>query len=156
MDVHEIDRYVGIAERTEVFSPEEIETLYEILAEHEEEGYEIVSKKDGDVLQGYIIFGRTPFTQSGWDIYWLVVSPDSQRKGVGRYLIETAEKVMVQAHGYAVVRIETSSRDHYLSARTTYERCGYTRAAVIQDFYKRNDSLVMFTKNLESGATVRN
>jgi ribosomal protein S18 acetylase RimI-like enzyme len=150
MELHLIDQYVFCAEKTGVFSSEEITTLREILSD-ETNHYLILSKKDKGKLAGFIILGRTPFTAFGWDIYWVVVSPDFQRQGIGRALMALAEEEMFKrTPEHAVIRVETSSRPEYTSAHKLYMSCGYKKIGEIPNFYKQNDALFFFSKEIFS------
>ena len=44
--------------------------------------------------------------------------------------------------------IETSDTEHYAPARRLYERCGYTLAMLLQDFYHDSDGMCTYTKRL--------
>jgi ribosomal protein S18 acetylase RimI-like enzyme len=148
MELHVIDQYLFCAEKTAVFSAAEIKGLRDVLSDHTGH-YRICAKKKGSVLQGFAVFGQTPFTASSWDLYWLVVAPESQRQGVGRSLIETVEAEMMQVTPQEpIVRIETSSRGNYRGAHSLYCACGYTKVGEIPDFYAPGDALLIFSKRL--------
>lgn len=96
-------------------------------------------------LVGFICFGHNPVTDAIHDIYWIVVGPNAQRRGIGQALLGYAEDRVRDMAGRGI-RIETSSRPEYLAARGLYEACGYSRVAEIADFYKPGDGLRVYMK----------
>ena len=54
----------------------------------------------------------------------------------------------LRAIGARLVRVETSRLDGYGAARAFYERLDYPVAAVIPDFYKPGDDLLVICKRL--------
>ncbi|MCS7166876.1 MAG: N-acetyltransferase [Gemmatales bacterium] len=98
-------------------------------------------------VAGFVIFGPTPLTVHTWDIYWIAVSRDVQRHGIGSRLLESAE-ARIRAQRGKLVRVETSSLPTYEATRRFYEKHGYQRAGVIPDFYADGDDLVIYYKRL--------
>ena len=112
---------------------------------------------DGDRLLGYACAGPTPATEGTFDLYWLAVDRTAQGKGVGRALVREVEREL-RDRGARMLLAETSSRPDYENTRAFYQRCGYTEAARIQDFYAPADDRIMLTTRLttrERGAATR-
>lgn len=149
MHTNDLNQYLACAQRTGVFSKDEVLTLKDILLDGTKH-YTVLNKKEGDELKGFIIFGRTPFTAYAWDIYWVVINPDFQRQGLARQLLKEAEQKMreILPQGDPIIRIETSSRDEYNGARSLYLSRQYIKVCEIPHFYKKNDSLVIFSKHV--------
>jgi ribosomal protein S18 acetylase RimI-like enzyme len=104
------------------------------------------SKPDG--IAGFAFYGPTPCTVGTWDLYWIVVHPSFQGSGIGRGLLERAERDMRSA-GARMCVIETSSRDDYSMTRRFYLACGYQEVARIADFYDTGDDRVTYAKQFE-------
>ncbi|MFO0873245.1 MAG: GNAT family N-acetyltransferase [Phycisphaerales bacterium] len=98
-------------------------------------------------LVGYVCFGRISFTQTSYDVYWIVVDPTAQRGGLGRLLLREAEAA-ITALGGTQVFIETAGRDLYAPTRRFYERSGYRVAARLDDFYAPGDAKVVYVKRM--------
>jgi len=96
---------------------------------------------------GYACFGPHPLTQATYDLYWIAVDPAAQGRGVGRALLARVE-AEVEACGGRLLLIETSDVPAYAAARRLYEAAGYSREAVVHDFYAPGDSLLIFSKHL--------
>ncbi len=101
------------------------------------------AEADG-VLAGWICWGPTPCTVGTYDLYWIVVDPDHQGRGLGGALLGAMEGRLPPAARLVVV--ETAGRPDYGPSRRFYEAHGYRRAATIPDFYAPGDDLVVYTK----------
>jgi ribosomal protein S18 acetylase RimI-like enzyme len=102
---------------------------------------------DLGLLLGFACYGSTPGTEATWDLYWIAVDPAGHRRGVGRALMDAAERAMVGANGRLVV-VETSSRADYGPTRAFYEALAYRATARIPEFYAAGDDLIVYTKQL--------
>ncbi|HLM73705.1 MAG TPA: GNAT family N-acetyltransferase [Polyangiaceae bacterium] len=98
-------------------------------------------------LAGYLCYGRTPMTTSTYDLYWIATSPDFARSGIASGLVATMEAEIAREGG-GLVRVETGSREGHGAAVHFYDAIGFTRAAVIDDFYAPGDDLLIFTKRI--------
>jgi ribosomal protein S18 acetylase RimI-like enzyme len=108
--------------------------------------YEALIAEEGDPI-GYVCFGATPMTQATFDVYWIVVAPQAQGRGVGRGLLAHVESALAD-RGAHTIRIETSSLEGEGGAVRFYERSGYARVGLIENFYRLGDDLVTLTKRL--------
>ncbi len=173
----EFDAIMEITKRAAVFNEKEVYTVTELLAGYEEgpeiSGYNFLScrwvahptqrapasrtgrernaaeSKDaqpGRVI-GYACWGPRDLSGNGYDLYWICADPNVHGKGVGRALMHAVEEEICRRNGAWLV-IETSDTDHYAPARRLYERCGYTLAMLLKDFYKDGDGLCTYTKRL--------
>ena len=134
-----------------VFSPEEIDVAEELARERLDKGtssdYEFLFAEAGETLAGYACFGRIPLTRASYDLYWIVVGPDQQRRGVGQQLLARVEDVL-RARGGGNLYVETSSRPSYEAARRFYTSAGYRECGRFPDFYAPGDAKVVFVKRL--------
>jgi ribosomal protein S18 acetylase RimI-like enzyme len=139
-----------------IFRPEEVSCAIELLdaalAQAEGNTYEVLvategTGPDGDAPLGYACFGRTPMTESTYDLYWLVVSARVRGRGIGRALLTGLEEHL-RASGGRTIRVETSSLEGQGGAVRFYEGTGFARAGVIPNFYRKGDDLVIFAKAL--------
>ena len=143
--------YLKIAEQTSAFNPAEIEILDEVLTDCFDDPkttYILFEEKDNDRLLGFAIFGRSPMTKFSWDIYWIVVDKEFQRKGIGKKLQERIESHVLKQDKKANLVVETSSKPEYDATRNFYANSGFKEMGRIPDFYNENDSLVIFYKRL--------
>jgi ribosomal protein S18 acetylase RimI-like enzyme len=153
---------------TAVFSPAEIDVALQLFdATVRDEGatgaddahvpdYEFTGAFEGERLLGYACAGPTPATEGTFDLYWLAVDAAAQGKGIGTALVREVERGL-HHRGARMLLVETSSRPDYSNTRAFYERCGYSEAARIKDFYAPADDRIMLTTRLtpERGAATR-
>lgn len=143
---------------TGVFSKEEIVVARELIdsglgLSGRDDGYKLLVAElaadapEAERIIGYVCYGQTPFTRSGWDLYWLATRPDQQRRGTGRILCAAME-AEIRSAGGTHIRVETSGTEGYHAARMFYERVGYQQMARLPDFYKPGDDLYTFLRRL--------
>jgi GNAT superfamily N-acetyltransferase len=142
-----------LVESTGFFSRAEINVAEELVVERitkgAPSGYHFVFVDVNGQTSGYACYGPVPMTASAFDLYWIVVAPESQGKGIGRLILLETERLIRQAGG-AMVYAETSGRPQYESTRAFYERMGFRVASVLEDFYAPGDSKVTYVKMLSA------
>jgi D-alanine-D-alanine ligase len=143
-----------LVEETGFFSSEELDVAVELVDESlslgKTAGYEFLfadAPGEPHVLLGYSCFGPIPATASSFDLYWIAVAPGRQRGGLGGELIRESER-LAKAMGATQMFIDTAGREQYAPTRAFYERCGYYKAAVLDDFYAPGDAKVIYAKKL--------
>jgi ribosomal protein S18 acetylase RimI-like enzyme len=123
------------------------------LARPEVDDYRFILSLDAsdasERLAGYLCYGRTPMTQSTYDLYWIATSPTFSRSGVARGLLATMESEIAHAGG-GIIRVETGSREGHGAAVHFYDAVGFSRSAQIADFYAPGDDLLIFTKRVSA------
>lgn len=147
-DVQAVSR---LAAATDFFNAAEVGVAAELVSERlgkgEGSGYAFLFAEEEGALLGYACYGAIPGTQASYDLYWIVVHPRCQGQGLGRALIERTEALILRAGGHRVY-IETSARPQYAATRAFYERCGYRREALLEDFYAPGDGKLIYCKTL--------
>ena len=139
----------SILDRTPNFLPEEVKIARELIDEsvgRVETTYQtLVARQDTPV--GYVCFGRTPMTETTFDLYWIVVDAELQGHGIGRLLYQEMER-RVREQGGKLIRIETSSSEGYDATQAFYHRLGFQELNHINDFYREGDALITFIREL--------
>jgi len=134
---------LAVTANIDIFSDEEKDTVRELWDE-QEKGYNFLVAREGERLLGYSCFGERALTEGTYDLFWIAVDPSARRLGAGKALMRATESE-VQKRGGRLLVVETSGLDKYESTRTFYDAAGYEKEAVIRDFYKPGDDLVIFT-----------
>jgi ribosomal protein S18 acetylase RimI-like enzyme len=136
---------------TGFFSPEEqqiaVELAEERFAKGIASGYEFITAEHGSSLVGYVCYGPIAGTRSSYDLYWIAVHPEMQGRGLGQRIMELAETEIAKLGGTRVY-VDTSSREQYAPTRSFYERAGYRKDALLEDFYAPGDGKVIYVKVL--------
>jgi len=110
----------------------------------------ILAEKDGRVV-GYTCYGPILGTAGRFDLYWIVVDPAWQGRGIGKILLHAAEQAIRRAGGRRIY-VETSSRLLYETTRQFYLHAGYAQVASLPDFYAPNDHKIIYCKTLVAAA----
>lgn len=145
------EKYFKIANDTDVFNAEEKIVLKEMIQEclnNNGKNYFLFNEHLDTNILGFTIFGKIPFTDCAWDIYWLIVDKNYQGKGVGKKLLAQVENFLLKNYTRALIRVETSARKEYLHARNLYSKQGYNEIGRIPNFYSENDNLVTYYKKI--------
>lgn len=141
-----------LVDATGFFTAEEALVAVELIDEAAQKGYEgsgyaFVFAETPDGLLGYACYGPIPATVGSFDLYWIVVDPAAQGRGLGQALMKAVEREVATRNG-ARIWVDTSERPQYASTRAFYRRCGYTQSASLADFYAPGDGKAIFCKAL--------
>lgn len=142
-------RVEAMTRGTGLFRDDEIPVALEVFdgavgaatADYQAAGAEV----DGRLV-GWICWGPTPCTLGTFDLYWLVVDPAWQGRGLGGALLAEMERRI--AGRARLVVVETAGRPDYAATRAFYAGRGYQAVASIPDFYAPGDDQVTFVKTL--------
>ena len=134
---------LAVTANIDIFTQEEKDTVRELWDDRENGYHFLVARENGQVI-GYSCFGERALTQGTYDLFWIAVDPSSRRLGVGKTLMRASESEVRSCGGRLLV-VETSGLDKYESTRIFYQASGYEKEAVIRDFYRVGDDLVIYT-----------
>jgi D-alanine-D-alanine ligase-like ATP-grasp enzyme/ribosomal protein S18 acetylase RimI-like enzyme len=138
-----------IVDSTGLFRPAEIDVAVELvetrLAKGPASGYEFVFAEQKGEVVGYACFGPNTLTVASWDLYWICVDQSLHGQGIGRVLLDEAQRRIAAAGGKRIY-IETSHRADYAATRGFYERCGYKLVAVLEDYYAPADGKAIYVR----------
>jgi D-alanine-D-alanine ligase len=138
--------------QTGFFRADELEIAREVLDEALEKGeggpyQSFVAQDEKGRPAGWVCFGPTPCTLGTYDLYWIVVDPSRQSRGLGKVLMAFAERSVSDRGGRLVV-VETSGQSRYAPTRQFYHKLGYKEDSRIHDFYAPGDDKIVYTKRL--------
>ena len=145
---------LALTAATGFFKPHEVETLDEVLADYFKEARDdyghlaFTWEEDGAPI-GFAYYAPTEMTDRTWELWWIVVDPSRQGRGLGRQMLQFVEDDIRRRDG-RILLIETSSTAHYEPTRRFYLKNDYALAARIADFYADADDKVIFSKRLQS------
>ncbi len=151
--VHEADIAAvrKLTTKVGVFSEEESFVAGELVEDAcnrgEAAGYHFIFVEDNNQVIGYTCYGRIPFTDGRFDLYWIAVDPEYQRLKLGTALMQRSEQGVAQLGGKRVY-LETSSRTEYAPVRHFYDRHGYKKIIELENFYRDGDNKIMYYKIL--------
>ena len=88
-------------------------------------------------------------TEGTYNLYLIAVHKDFQDKGIGAAIMLHLEHLL-RERSVRILLVETSGLPEFEPTRAFYDKCLYTREAVIRDFYKESEDKVIFWKKLNS------
>ena len=137
--------------RTPGFREDDVQVALELIDDNLAKGshseYQFLVAAGRDRVLGYVCYGLIPLTQSSFDLYWIVVSPDQQRRRIAARLMAAMHEAIL-AQGGKRVYVDTSSTGLYAPARALYESQGYRVAAHFPDFYRDGDAKLVYCRVL--------
>ena len=86
-------------------------------------------------------------TEGTYNLYAIGVINDIQAKGVGGKMMSFIENHL-RDNGHRILIVDTSGTPEFKSSREFYTKLGYTKEAVIRDFWAEGDDKVVFCKQL--------
>lgn len=143
------ERLVELTEATNSFQPHEIEALRGVLDAYfgGDTGHACFASEVGGRIDGYVYLGVADMADRTWYVWWIAVDPTAQGKGVGKKLLVLAEDE-ARKRGGRLMLIETSGLPGYEPTRHFYSKHGYGQEAVLRDYYRDGDDMVVFRKRL--------
>ena len=142
-------KLIELINEIDLFTNEEREVALELINESinnpDQDYYNIfVYEEEGNII-GYHCTGKRTLTKGVYDLYWIVVSPYYQSKGIGKSLLLHSEEFVKKNNGRMMLA-ETSSKECYELTRNFYLKNNYEEIAQIKDFYSVGDNLIIFRK----------
>jgi ribosomal protein S18 acetylase RimI-like enzyme len=150
----DVGRVRSLVASTGFFNAAEAEVAADLVTERLTKGirsgYHFVLAERGSTLVGYACYGPIMGTQGSFDLYWIAVAPEDQRRGLGAQVYARAEAAMRKA-GAQHIYADTSSSDRYAPTRGFYQRVGFAEEARLDDFYAPGDGKIVYVKPLAAG-----
>lgn len=131
-----------------VFTPEEVRVALELIDEaiaKPDGAYRALGIAAANGIVGYTCYGRAPFTQFAYDLYWIAVDPSVQGTGAAQRLMAATEESVVSLGGRLLL-VETASKPSYARTRRFYEALQYREVARIRDYYAAGDDKIVCEK----------
>ena len=110
-----------------------------------EEIWFTATEQDIPIAIGYC--APEKFTEGTYNLYAIGVRADIQGKGIGRRMMAYLEETLKQ-RGNRILIVETSGTEDFKLTRRFYAQLGYSREAVIRDFWAEGDDKVIYWKKL--------
>ena len=152
----DVGRVRSLVASTGFFNAAEVDVAADLvterLAKGIRSGYHFILAERGSGLVAYACYGPIEGTQGSFDLFWIAVAPEEQRKGLGPQVFARAENAMRKA-GAKKIYVDTSSSDRYAGTRGFYQRMGFAEDARLPDFYGPGDSKVIYVKELAVDTT---
>ena len=86
-------------------------------------------------------------TDRTYNLYAIGIKNALQGQGIGKQMMAFIEAYLSEKGGRILI-VDTSSLPEYAQTRDFYQKIGYSKEAVIRDFWKEGDDKVTFWKKL--------
>ena len=147
----DVGRVRSLVASTGFFNAAEVEVAADLVTERLTKGirsgYHFVLAERGASLVAFACYGPIAGTQGSFELYWIAVSPEEQKKGLGAQLYARAEAAAAKA-GAKRIYADTSSSDRYADTRDFYHRMGFRESARLPDFYAPGDGKIVYVRAL--------
>ncbi len=143
------EHLLEIAAASGLFESEHLGELAGMLTTHFDDGTGdiwLTSEADQKPI-GVAYVAPERMTHGTWNLYWIAVHPDHQRKGQGKALLAHVEKLLAE-RGVRVLLVETAGTDDFDYVRAFYAKSGYHEEARIREFYEAGVDKVVYRKAL--------
>ncbi len=142
----DFDALIELATASGLFEPDQTELLAEMLRyPNEKEVW--FTDDDGSGPVGVAYMAPEKMTHGTWNLYWIAVHPDHQRKGRGRAILQHVEDWLTEKR-QRILLVETAGVEDFEYVRNFYANNGFESEARIRDFYAQGVSKVVFRKVL--------
>ena len=121
----------------------------ESVAEYAGRGTTYVARRDGEILGQYVFLHTRPFTA---EVVNIAVAPEYQRRGIATALLQHAVRTARDA-GFRLLEIGTG--DIGAGQIALYERCGFVRYGIDEDYFRKHYPAPIFENGVECRHMVR-
>ncbi len=92
--------------------------------------------------------GPEQLTNGTYNLFAIGIEKSMQGKGIGKKVMAFIENLLVQK-GKRLLIVDTSGTSEFELTRKFYEQIGYTKEAIIRDFWDKGDDKVVYRKSLK-------
>lgn len=110
-------------------------------------GHWLICEIDRVGVIGFSYTRPEELTEGTWNLLAIGFRTEYRGRGYGAQLIARVEQSLI---GARILIVETSGLDDFEVTRSFYETCGYTKEAVIRDYWADGDDKVIYRKSLKA------
>lgn len=143
-DIHALKRVI---DSSELFPSEMLDEMISgFLADEESTDIWLTYEQNGQPV-AIAFCAPERMTEGTYNLYLIAVHADQQGNGIGAQMMTYVESLLREQH-HRVLLVETSGLPEFERTRGFYDKLGYTREAVIREFYQEGEDKVVFWKKL--------
>ena len=121
----------------------------ESVADYAGRGTTYAACQSGQILGQYVLLHTRPFTA---EVVNIAVAPEYQRRGIATALLQHAVRTARDA-GFRLLEIGTG--DIGAGQIALYERCGFVRCGIDEDYFRKHYPAPIFENGVECRHMVR-
>jgi ribosomal protein S18 acetylase RimI-like enzyme len=104
---------------------------------------------DNGLPVGFCYAAPEKLAEGTYNMLAIAVLSSFQHKGYGGAIISKLED-MLREQGHRIIIADTSGSDEFAKTREFYKKNGYTKEAVIRDFWSEGNDKIVYWKSLRS------
>jgi GNAT superfamily N-acetyltransferase len=143
----DLEELKTIIETSELFPPDLLEGMLTDFFSNPETKDIWLTKLINEKPVAIAYFAPERLTTGTYNLYLIAVHRDLQGKGIGGELMNYIESSL-KLDGNRILLVETSGLPEFELTRKFYDKCNYSREAVIRDFYNEGEDKIVFWKKL--------
>lgn len=137
---------LSVATASGLFAPDQAELLSAMLYAPDDNDVWFTDEMSGRPV-GVAYLAPEKMTTGTWNLYWIAVHPDQQRRGRGTAILKHVQ-AWLRATGQRILLVETSGTADFDYVRRFYAAQGFEWEGRIRDFYEDGVDKVIFRKSL--------
>jgi ribosomal protein S18 acetylase RimI-like enzyme len=137
---------ITLATACGLFEPDQTELLAEMLRNPSETDVWFTDDLDGHPV-GVAYLAPEKMTHGTWNLYWIAVHPQQQKRGRGKLILQYVEN-WLRERDQRMLLVETAGVDDFDYVRKFYAANGFQAEAQIRDFYDDGVDKIVFRKLL--------
>jgi len=108
-----------------------------------------MTKEVNNTPVGLAFCAPEKMTEGTYNLYLIAVHKNIQGKGLGGEIMLYFE-TLLKEKGVRILIVETSALPSFKLTRKFYDKLGYTREAVIREFYQKGEDKIVYWKKLNN------
>lgn len=146
MSRHDLSAVASILDATGLFPSEMLANMAEPFLSGADSHIWLTACEGHEVL-GFAYCEPERMTDGTYNLLAIAVDPKRQSQGLGQLIVAAVEQAVTDSGG-RVLLVETSSLAEYERTRSFYDQLGFSREAVIREFYAKGEDKLVFWKPL--------
>ena len=142
----DFDALIALATASGLFEPEQTDIIAGMLRSPDENDVWFTDE-DAGIPVGVAYMAPEKMTHGTWNLYWIAISPERQRQGRGKAMLEHVQDWLIEQE-QRIILVETAGVDDFDYVRKFYSDNGFETEALIRDFYEAGVDKVVFRKSL--------
>lgn len=106
-----------------------------------------ITKEENNIPVAIAYCAPEKMTEGTYNLYLIAVHKSFQGQGLGREIMMYFETIL-KKKGVRILIVETSSLPSFELTRKFYDKLGYTKEAVIREFYQKGEDKIVYWKKL--------
>lgn len=145
----DLDDLKVIIDSTELFPSDMLNDMTADFFNHDDSADIWLTREHEGKAVAVVYCAPERMTEGTYNLYLIAVHKNLQGMGVGSEMMTHVENLL-KRQGARILIVETSGLPDFELTRAFYANLGYTKEAVIREFYQNGEDKIIFWKKLAS------